>query len=76
MRSNYNIIKDTKDYILLKDIGPWDIYKTITNDAEGIIYDLKHILNQRQLRYIDSEGDTCALLYSNTYKFRALSLFK
>jgi len=68
-RSNYNVIADTETYILLQDVGPWDKYKTITNDIDDVLSDLKTILNNRELRYIDSDGDVSIVEYSETYKF-------
>ena len=29
-KANYAILQDTPEFILIKDIGPWDKFKTVT----------------------------------------------
>jgi hypothetical protein len=61
-RANY-IIEEINDHrILIRDLGPWSEHPTVTNDAELVVADLADQLNGRELHYIDSEGDTDALL--------------
>jgi hypothetical protein len=56
-RACFRITEISPHHILLEDVGPWDRYLTITNDAENVIRDLSPILapGQRVL-YRDSEG--------------------
>ena len=56
---NYEIIKDRIDVpLIIKDIGPWDEYLTLTNGAEIVIKELidNGILQGRRLLYIDTEN--------------------
>lgn len=53
---NYIIIEDEEDYICIKDIGPWDIYLTVTNGADIVVEELAEQLDGRRLEYIDSDN--------------------
>lgn len=59
---NYIIIEDTPEYLLIEDVGPWNIYLTITNGAESVVEELAEQLGTRRLEYIDSSGDRDQLL--------------
>lgn len=61
---NYIIIEDEIDHVCIKDVGPWNIYLTVTNGAEIVIEELADKLNGRQLFYIDTEGNRDELVYS------------
>jgi hypothetical protein len=37
MKSNFRIPKITPDVVELIDLGPWDHFSTITNDAEAVV---------------------------------------
>lgn len=54
--ANYQIIDNNHFRILIRDLGPWDQHKTVTNDAEAVVSDLKMWLGDRRLEYIDSDG--------------------
>jgi len=56
-KSNYYIIEQTDEYILLCDVGPWDQYLTITNNIENVCIELSEILGNKELRYINSENE-------------------
>lgn len=60
--AKYDIIHDGS-WVTIKDIGPHDQHKTVTNDAESVIKELAPHLNARRLYYIDSEGNFARLLY-------------
>lgn len=60
--ANYDIITDAPDYLLIRDIGPWDQFKSITNTAETVVEELADKLGDRKLYYVDSEGITDQLL--------------
>ena len=53
--NNYNFIinEDTPDKIVIKDIGPWNIYDPVCEHAEKVFYELKEQLNGRNLEIID-----------------------
>jgi len=61
---NYEIIEQTDEYVLIRDIGPWDIFPTVTNGAEEVVGELAQMLNGRRLEYYDSEGERTELLVS------------
>jgi len=71
-RANYEVINENKDSVIIKDIGPWDKYQTITNNAEGVVEELSYNNNRllsplgnRHIYYIDSSGVTDELLHRN-----------
>lgn len=59
--SRWQIVEQTIDLLLIQDIGPWDQYLTITNDAESVVTQLADLLDDRRLGYIDSEGQRSQL---------------
>jgi hypothetical protein len=58
----FGVVEETAEHILIRDVGPWHIYKTITNDAEGVCETLAPMLQGRRLEYLDSEGNRDQLL--------------
>ena len=53
----FTVMHDTSSYILIKDLGPWDTYPTITNNPEDVVLAMvANGLGDRQLFYVDSEG--------------------
>lgn len=56
MTPHYMIVENTTDYVLIRDLGPWDRHMTVTNGAEEVVAELAHLLRGRRLEYIDSEG--------------------
>lgn len=63
MRANYAIVKQDDEMVLIQDLGPWNVHKTITNDAENVVAEMSEILRGRKLYYIDSEGETSQLVH-------------
>jgi hypothetical protein len=61
-RANYQLVDSTPEVVLIRDIGPWDKFKTITNAAEQVVSELAPILAGRRLEYYDSSGDRAELL--------------
>lgn len=63
---NYSIDDINDQRILIRDLGPWDEYPTITNNAEAVVAELVvahgEDLGGRELHYIDSEGELGRLL--------------
>lgn len=67
--ANYSIVKESSKYVVLNDLGPWDKFLTITNDAENVVKTLKPILLGRRLYYYDSDGDLSELKINGGGKF-------
>lgn len=61
-RANYEIIQETEAFILLRDLGPWDQYFTISNGAEIVVSEIAPRLAGRRLEYIGSDGIRTQLL--------------
>lgn len=62
----------TNDVVLIADVGPWDVYPTVTNDAEDVVKKLTAIGRLkpgRQLLYYDSEGVLSELLHDGAGVF-------
>ncbi len=59
---NYIIIEDNDEYVCIQDIGPWNIYLTVTNGAEIVVEELASRVGSRKLEYIDSDGQRDQLL--------------
>lgn len=55
-KTNYEIKLCSDSFVLIKDIGPWDRYMTVTNAAEDIVEELNCFLNGRRLFYVDSSN--------------------
>lgn len=62
---NYEVLSDTPDCLLLRDVGPWDEFPTITNAAEELVEHLKPLRPGQRLEYIDSEGNCDEILIEN-----------
>ena len=56
-RANYAVVDDSDDILVIKDIGPWSNYPTVTNDAEAVVEELSPRLNGRRLYYFDSDKE-------------------
>lgn len=63
--ARFEILMVSREKILIRDVGPWSQYPTITNDAENVvaemIADIKYNgffiqLGNRRSFYEDSEG--------------------
>lgn len=54
---NFDIVRETQEYILIRDLGPWDEFPTITNVAELVVEKIAPRLSNRRLYYIDSDGN-------------------
>jgi len=60
--AQFQIAYDAHDLLLLRDIGPWDKYPTITNDAEGVVRRVAPILKGRRLLYLSSDDELTELI--------------
>lgn len=61
-QANYEVIEISTRRIVLADIGPWDEYKTITNDAESVVSNFAGTIGNRRIFYYDSDGELTELL--------------
>jgi hypothetical protein len=64
-KANYMIIEDEDDCLCIQDIGPWNIYMTVTNAAEEVVKELADQLGDRRLEYIDTDGQRDELLHED-----------
>jgi len=55
-KTNYEIKLCSDSFVLIKDIGPWGRYMTVTNAAEDVVEELNCLLNGRRLFYVDSSN--------------------
>lgn len=44
------------DRVVIRDVGPWDERKSVTNDAEAVVQALVPALGQRRLFYYDTDN--------------------
>lgn len=56
--ANYAIIlvESNDEQLVIRDIGPHHLFRTITNDAEHVVMNLASQLDGRRLFYYDSDG--------------------
>jgi len=64
---NFIILEDEADHITIEDIGPWNIYLSVTNGVEQVIAELAYhnALGNRRLLYVDSEGRLDEILHED-----------
>jgi len=55
--ANYRVVIEDAKRLVIQDVGPWDVYPTVTNDAEWVVESLAGKLAGRRLFYIDSENE-------------------
>lgn len=60
MRSDYEVIQDTAEFLLIKDMDRGN--RSVTNDAENVVTDLCDRLRGRKLYYIDTMGQIDEIL--------------
>lgn len=64
-QANYTIEHVDAKRIVIRDLGPWNVYQTVTNAAENVVAELwisDRLDGGRRLFYYDSEGDLGELL--------------
>jgi hypothetical protein len=67
-RANYQVVETTPEAVVLRDIGPWNKFMTITNAAEEVVEELadRGILKDGQrLFYYDSENELTELVHKD-----------
>lgn len=60
--------ESTPDCLVIRDRGPWNVYLTITNDAENVVRRLiksGHLTPGRRLLYYDSYENLDEILIRN-----------
>lgn len=83
--ARWRLLRSEPDCVLIQDLGPWDRYATITNDAEHVVAEViederMRVVHHgeplqpplgpyRRLFYVDSQGDTTELLVGVDGKF-------
>jgi len=62
-RPNFEIVEETPWVFLIKDIGPWHVFPTVTNGAEDVVRAVRDLMADGQrLEYIDSHGERSVIL--------------
>ena len=62
--AQYEIVDVKPTLVLIKDIGPWSVYKTVTNDAEWVVKQVYNEFGDRRIDYIDSDGNRDQLVHT------------
>jgi hypothetical protein len=66
--AHFDILENGPKLLVVRDLGPWDKYLTITNAAEEVVEDLfkTGILNDGQtFQYYDSEGELTEIVHKD-----------
>jgi hypothetical protein len=63
--AQFRVIRETREQVVIEDVGPWNEHPTVTNDAEWVVEQLADKLHSRTLLYFDSFGDLDELLVKN-----------
>lgn len=78
--AQFEVTESFPDRLIIRDLGPWSQYPTVTNDAAFVVeYAVAHMnLNGRRLLYIDSEQNTDELVVrgGKFAGFRPVSVLK
>ena len=72
MRSNFTILSNTTQVIVLRDLGPWDHFSTITNDAEAVVkylFKSGQATGTKQIIYYDSDEEATQLIHDGAGNF-------
>ena len=68
-KSSYTVLESESnaERLVIRDDGPWNLYLTVTNNAEGVVAELHASgkLAGRRLFYYDSDGRCDELLIHN-----------
>ncbi len=65
--ANYTVLEATDERVVIRDLGPWHLQPTITNDAEHVVERLVaagQVIPGARVFYYDSEGALDELLVS------------
>jgi len=64
-KANYEVVRANLAEVVIRDLGPWDRFQTVTNAAEETVRELAGRLDGRRLFYYDSEGQLDELKVKN-----------
>lgn len=75
--ANFDVLSSGPDHVLIKDLGPWTIHPTVTNDAENVIALLNSwgmLKGDIRVFYIDSDKSLSEIvIHQGRFKgFRAI----
>ena len=63
--ANYVIVSRSAAHLTIQDIGPWEVFQTVTNAAEETVFSLVasgDLAPSMRLFYFDSDGELGELL--------------
>ncbi len=65
--ARWSIVRSDGDSVTIRDEGPWDKHRTVTNDAEHVVAQMvgEYGLGTRRLFYYDSDNQLDEILVSN-----------
>lgn len=64
--AKYEVSALNSKYVLLKDLGPWDKYPTITNSAEEVVSEVMvWLMPNQRIFYYDSNGILTELIHKD-----------
>lgn len=63
-RARYDIVNTSASAVVIRDVGPWDVHASVTEDADAVVEELAAILEGRRLYFIDLEGRVDEILVS------------
>lgn len=69
----YEIEEEDRGHVVIRDVGPWDQFQTVTNGVESVFRDLKTIMNGRRLFYYDSTNELCEIIIASDGEFMAFA---
>jgi hypothetical protein len=73
-KARYEIVieETTPSALVIRDLGPWDRFHTVTNDVEQVLAELfaaGYLPSTRRLFYYDSEGRKDEILFDQRGRF-------
>lgn len=68
--ARFEILHDrsTHEHLVIRDVGPWDAHRSVTNDAENVVrrlYEQRFLADGRRLLYYDSDGSLDEILHES-----------
>lgn len=66
--ANFITIKNTDEELVIKDIGPWDTYFSVTNDIGNVVDYLVEtgtLSSKQKLFYYDSDNQLSEVIVEN-----------
>ncbi len=66
LRCRYRFVKINSREVVIRDIGPWSEFMTITNDVEALVehmYEVHQLFRNQRLFYYDSEDQLDEIIH-------------